>query len=170
VQKTLNDSAAVLQAEGSPGPVYFPPSPHPCKVDTLTFPNGFHGWLYVLFDNRLYANHINIGSFNAFEARSSGFRMGALFPFGPSVEWLQWQHPTNSGDFVGLYGVSEVYFKGIKIQEQYSQQPAVHMYDDNGRGSVSIKFESCESGGSTQPFAIDSSQFPKCRKGEKLKT
>ena len=67
--------------------------------------------------DRLYANHINIGSFNAFEGRSSGFRMGALFPFGPSVEWLQWQHPTNSGDFVGLNGVSEVYFKGITIYE-----------------------------------------------------
>lgn len=159
VQKTINDAAAMLQAGGSPGPIYFPPSLHPCKVDTITFPSVSGGWLYSLFDNGLYANHINIGSFNAYVGRTSNFGGGgSLFAYGPSVKWFRWQKPTNIGPFVDLNGVSEAYFEGINIQEQYSQQPVVHMHDNNGRGCINIKFLHCEISGSVRPFVIDSSK------------
>jgi len=111
VQKTINDAAAMLQAGGSPGPIYFPPSLHPCKVDTITFPSVSEGWLYSLFDNGLYANHINIGSFNAYVGRTSNFGGGGtLFAYGPSAKWFRWQKPTNIGPFVDLNGVSEAYY------------------------------------------------------------
>lgn len=143
VQKTIDAAAAVVQANGSPGPIYFPPSMHPCKVDTITFPGVSRGWLYSLFDNGLLANRIVVGSYNAFQGRSANFQTGALFPFGPTVPWVQWQHPTNQSAFVDLNGASFVNFKGIGIDVGYSPLPAVHIHN----WCVNIKFEESGVGG-----------------------
>lgn len=159
VQKTINDAAAMLQAGGSPGPIYFPPSLHPCKVDTLTWPSVNHGWLYSLFDNGLSANRINIGSFNAYVGRASNFQgLSGPFLFGPSASWVQWQKPTNTDAFVDINGVLEIYFEGINIQQQYKSVPTVHLHDNNGIGCSNIGFIRCAVGGSSRPFVIDSSQ------------
>ncbi len=53
IQRTINAAAAFLQAGGSPGPIYFPPSGGACKVNTLTRPNVDKGWLVVIFDSAL---------------------------------------------------------------------------------------------------------------------
>jgi|HubBroStandDraft_6_1064221.scaffolds.fasta_scaffold00134_49 hypothetical protein len=160
VQKTINDAAAMLHAGGSPGPVYFPPSPRPCKVDTITFPNGDNGWLYFLFDNGLYANRINVGNFNAFIGRTSNFEgLSGPFLFGPSASWVQWRTPTNlSTPFVDINGVLEVYFEGINMQVQGTQQqPVVHVHDNAGTGCSNIGFKHCAMGGSVTPLLLDSS-------------
>src|SRR2546429_170019 len=159
VQKTINAAAAMLQAGGSPGPIYFPPSLHSCKVDTLTWPSVNHGWLYSLFDNGLYANRIKVGTRNAYIGRSSYFQvLAGPFLFEPSASWLQWQKPTNLAAFVDVNGVLEVYFEGLNIQQQGRTQPTVHIHDNNGIGCSNIGFIRCAIGGSTQPFVIDSSK------------
>jgi hypothetical protein len=159
VQKTINAAAAMLQAGGSPGPIYFPPSLHSCKVDTLTWPSVNHGWLYSLFDNGLYANRIKVGTRNAYIGRTSNFQgLSGPFLFGPSASWVQWQKPTNLDAFVDVNGVLEVYFEGLNIQQQHRTQPTVHVHDNNGIGSVNIGFIRCAVGGSAQPFVIDSSK------------
>jgi hypothetical protein len=159
IQKTINDAAAILQGGGSPGPIYFPPSAHPCKVDTLTFPNVSKGILYSLFDNGLYANHINIGRCNAYVGRAGNYQgISSPFSYGPCSSWTQWQKPTDkSASFVDIAGVLGVYFESINIQSQYADHPTVHIHDINGVGCSSIKFLHCQVGGSSKPFVIDSS-------------
>jgi len=145
VQKTIDAAAAVVKANGSPGPIYFPPSAHPCKVNTITFPSVNKGWLYSLFDNGLLANHIVIGSFNSFQGRSSTWQTGTLFPYGAKASWVQQQYATRQfvGDFVDLNGASNVTFKNIGIDIGYSPGIAVHIHG----WCVQIKFEESGVGG-----------------------
>ena len=143
IQKTVDAAAAIVQQNGSPGPIYFPPSTHPCKVDTLTWPSVTRGWLYSLFDNGLYANRIVVGSFNAFVGRSSTFQTGSLFPYGPKVSWVQWQKPTNSGAFVDIKSASNISFKNIGIDIGYSPGIAVNIHG----WCVQIKFDESGVGG-----------------------
>lgn len=147
VQKTINDAAAIVNAGGSPGPIYFPPSAHPCKVGTITFPSVNKGWLYSLFDNGLFANHINVGSFNSFNGRGGMWQTGTLFPYGVKTSWVSQSYasdkPTGQTEFVDLNGVGNIFFNNIGIDVGYSPQIALHKH---GWG-VQVKLYECGIGG-----------------------
>ena len=155
IQKTIDDAAKYLQAGGSPGPVYFSPSSKPYLVDTLTFPSVNKGWLTFLFDNVLLGNKVKIGSNNAYIGRGSNFAgLSGTFLPGPTSSWVQ---RASTQNFVELNGVSEVYFEGINIQEQYSKFPTVYIHDDAGRGCVNVVFQRCVIGGGSAAIRMSPS-------------
>lgn len=155
IQQTLNVAAAYLQAGHNPGPVIF--SGESCLVDDLTFPNVNLGYLTFIFDTGIRANHINIGSNNAYIGRTSNFLgLGGPFNFGPAANWQQ--RAAATGPFVDFNGVSRIYMEGINISAGYRPWPGVHIHDNKGVGSVWLTFNRVTvSSSTTASVVIDSS-------------
>jgi hypothetical protein len=153
----LASDLAPNRGYSSGGVVYFPHSSGPCKVTTLTIPSNNKGWIVSVFDNGLLANVIVPSTNNAFIGRSGSFQgQSGVFLRGPNSTWVQ-----NSGQstaLVDLFGASQVYFEGLNI-ESAGANPAVHMHDNAGTGSVYIFFHHSmvESAGTGMALVVDSS-------------
>jgi hypothetical protein len=155
IQQTVNAAAAYLQAGHNPGPVIF--SGESCLLDDLAFPSVNLGRLTFMFDTGLRANHISVGSNNAYIGRTSNFMgLSGPFSFGPSASWQQ--RPTGKGPFVDFNGVVGVYIEGINIAVPYRSWPGVHIHDNRGVGSVWLQFNRVSiSSSSSTAVVIDSS-------------
>ena len=141
IQRTID--AAFGSGAGTT--IYFPPSKGPYLVHTLRYPHvRSQGWLVSRFDNVLLADTIYVGSQNAFIGGVSSFagRRGS-FNVGPTSQWLQ-NHGFSGRPLVDCAGVDGAFFQGLNIAGMgWDHGPTVHIHDNNGVGSVWLRFERC---------------------------
>jgi len=134
IQKTIN--AAATSPDVSK--VYFPFGGM-CKATVLRWPGqSQRGWFITEFDTGLVADHLYLGSYNAYIGHSSSFSgFNPLFATGPYANWIQGD--TAKGPFVEISGTSSIWIEGIAINGTAAS--GLYIHDNAKVGSVSIRLK-----------------------------
>jgi hypothetical protein len=144
IQNAYSAAAQAMNHQGGAGIVYFPPSSGYCVVGTLHVPNmGYgQGWLISKFENGLYITDSLYPGNNTAYIGLTSTGLNNSFLWGPAAVWEKPKWSTTSNPIVTLTDVTQAYFEGISIFNNYIY-PAVLETDKNGKGVTNVKWKHC---------------------------